>query len=96
MYNDLILKRIRSTIRVVTEKEIDECATVFRGSKAPLANWHWLLSIRYEVVKMLSTFTNPTSQYKLISAATCMDHLVVYHEISGTQVVIDLLEFLGS
>ena len=25
-----------------------------------------------------------------------MDHLVVYHEISGTQVVIDLLEFLGS
>ena len=53
-------------------------------------------SKRYEVVKLLSTFTNPTSQYKLISAATCMDHLVVYHEISGTQVVIDLLEFLGS
>jgi hypothetical protein len=48
------------------------------------------------VVKLLSMYTGATSQHKLIWAATWMEHIGVYHEFRGTQVVIDLFEFLGS
>ncbi len=51
--------------------------------------------LQYEVVQMLSMYTGATSQHRLIWAATWMEHIAVYYEISGTQVVIDLFEFLG-
>ncbi len=44
---------------------------------------------------MLSMCTGVASQLKLIWAATWMEHIGVYHEFRGTQVVIDLFEFLG-
>ena len=40
-------------------------------------------------------YTGATSQHKLVWAATWMEHIGVYHEFRGTQVVIDLFEFLG-
>jgi hypothetical protein len=49
-----------------------------------------------EMVNMLSMYTGATPQHRLIWAATLMEHLIVYHEFYGTQVVIDLFEFLGS
>ena len=39
-------------------------------------------------------YTKPTLQDSLIMAVMMMEHLVIYHEINGTQVMIDFNEYL--
>ena len=49
---------------------------------------------KHDVAFLMRNFAQPAPEDSLIMAVAMMQHLVVYHEVNGTQIMIDFYAYL--